>query len=119
MNKKFTTTQLFSLVDGRLSTNMGDVVKMLNHICDTELMTHHLPIAMDYLKAKNPSWYSDLKSNFQQSGIVESKPFEEALHRTESISIVHEIPQLKDEFDTSDFVSYMIESSLILNKTKS
>ena len=53
---KFNLKQLFSLVDGRLATEIGDIYKMLNHICNDNLYTHHLPVAHDYLKIKNPSW---------------------------------------------------------------
>jgi hypothetical protein len=62
MTKKFSLLQLFSLVDGRLSTSMEDVYDMLSHICDTELMSHHLPVAMDYIKNKNPQWFQDVKA---------------------------------------------------------
>ena len=37
--KRFTKLQLLSLTDGRLSTNMGDIYKMLNHIYQDNLTT--------------------------------------------------------------------------------
>jgi hypothetical protein len=46
MTKQFNLLQLFSLVDGRLSTSMNDVYTMLNHICDADLMTHNLSKAL-------------------------------------------------------------------------
>ena len=45
----------FSLLDGRLSTNIGDVYEMLNFIFDDNFFTHQLPRAMDKLKEVNPT----------------------------------------------------------------
>lgn len=49
----------FSLLDGRLSTEIGDVYEMLNYIFDENLMTHQLPTAMRKLEEANPDWFSD------------------------------------------------------------
>ena len=49
----------FSILDGRLSTDIGDVYKMLNYIFDDNLFTHQLPAAMNILKNKNPKWFHD------------------------------------------------------------
>ena len=57
MTKQFSRLQLLSLTDGRLSTNMGDVYDMLNHIMDDDLTTIALPIAYDTLEDKNPEWF--------------------------------------------------------------
>lgn len=114
MRKEFTTLQLFTLIDGRLSTTIDDVYNTLNHICDTQLMTHHLPVAMSYLRSKNPSWFSDLKNKFNNIGITSDTNFQKALHICESINSKHNIPQLKDEFSTEDFDNYMVNNSLLL-----
>ena len=117
MTKKFTLLQLFSLLDGRLSTKIEDVYDMLNHICDTDLMTHHLPVAMDYLKEKNPKWFQDGKSILLLNGIMPLQTdFKECLEILKSNPQQMEIPQLKDEFDTSDFAKYMIDNSLLLKR---
>ncbi len=56
---KVTLKTAFSILDGRLSTNMDDVYKMLNHIFDAEFMTHQLPTAMNRLKEINPQWFKN------------------------------------------------------------
>lgn len=116
MTKKFSLLQLFSLVDGRLSTEIGDVYEMLNHICDDDLMTHHLPVANDYLKEKNPNWFVDVKNEISGLKITRDTDFWTCISRLKSYNNIYEIPQLKDEFDTSDFPKYMIDNSLLLKK---
>lgn len=62
MNKKTMKVSLkiaFSILDGRLSTDVGNVYKMLNHIFDAKLMTHQLPVAMKELKRINPEWFKN------------------------------------------------------------
>lgn len=122
MTKKFTFLQLFSLSDGRLATKMDDIYDMLNHICDTSLMTHQLPIAYNYLKLKNPQWFQNAKSKLgyiaiHDFHIIDPKDigFESFIEKIkEKYNEEIEVPQLKDEFNTSDFVQYMIDNSLIL-----
>jgi len=119
MTKTFSLKQLFSLVDGRLSTNIGDVYEMLNHICDDDLMTHHLPVASDYVKSKNPKWFIDVKAKID---ILKSKFGNDFSTIMEAIDSGYnekfEIPQLKDEFEISDFPRYMVDNSLLLKKLK-
>lgn len=115
MNKNFTLLQLFSIVDERLSTNMGDVYEILNHVCDDNLMTHHLPTAMKYLKEKKPDWFVEATKNIQATkDILETHGFEVLIESISKEKSVYSIPQLKDEFDTSDFGSYMVDNSLLL-----
>lgn len=49
----------FSILDGRLSTEMDEVYKMLNFIFDQDFMTRQLPSAMRKLKEINPKWFED------------------------------------------------------------
>lgn len=56
---KVTLKQFFTIGDGRLSTDIGDVYKMLNYIFDDNLMTHQIPTAMRKLKEVNPEWFSN------------------------------------------------------------
>ena len=56
---KVSLKKAFSLLDGRLSTEIGDVYEMLNYIFSDSLMTHQLPTAMRKLKEVNPKWFSD------------------------------------------------------------
>lgn len=118
MTKKFNLLQLFSLVDRRLSTTMDDVYSMLNHICDTDLMTHHLPVAMNYIKEKNPKWFKEIDQKLTTiKAKCQSNTFETVIgYIKDNANDVYDIPQLKDEFDTSDFETFMLENSLLLNK---
>jgi len=59
---KVSLKKAFSLLDGRLSTELVDVNEMLNYIFDDNLMTHQLPTAMRKLKEVNPDWFSGAKS---------------------------------------------------------
>lgn len=123
MKKQFTLLQLFSLIDGRLFTSIGEIYDMLNYICDDNLMTHHLPVAMNYLKEKNPQWLQDGKN--QLDAIEALCPIKE---RTQEQFLwlmdylkpkdnpAYEVPQLKEEFDTSNFGEYMVDNSLLLKK---
>lgn len=56
---KVSLKKAFNLLDGRLSTNIGDVYEMLNYIFDDNLMTHQLPTAIRKLEEVNPKWFSD------------------------------------------------------------
>lgn len=121
MTKKFTIIQLFSLLDGRLATTIDDVYLTLNHITDDNLMTHHLPVAFNYVKLKNPKWFDELKKLIADAETLcpikerNHQQFEWLIEYFKTHNTEHEIPQLKDEFDTSDFGKYMIDNSL-LNK---
>lgn len=109
MTKKFSTLQLFSLVDGRMSTKVEDIYDMLNHICDTNLMIHHLSVAYKYLKEKNPKWFQEQKQRLEaiKAGI-NSNTFETVIGAIkDKYNDDVDVPQLKDEFDTSDFGDYM------------
>ena len=59
---KVTLKKAFSIVDGRLSTEMGDVYEMLNYIFNDNLMTHQLPEALRVLKETNPDWFRAIQS---------------------------------------------------------
>lgn len=52
--------KVFSIIDGRLSTEIGDVYEMLNFIYNCNLMTHQIPTAMRTLTKENPKWFSDI-----------------------------------------------------------
>lgn len=118
MTKQFSLKQLFSIVDGRLSTDIGDVYQMLNHIVDDNLMTHHLPVAMKYLKAKGPVWFTQITALIDGVKAVAGDEFTDIMAIIDSQFPYRfiEVPQLKDEFDTSDYMPYMLDNSLLLNR---
>ena len=56
---RFTLKQLFSVVDGRLSTHMTDVYEILNFVTGKDLYTHQLPNALGKLKDFEPDWFKE------------------------------------------------------------
>ena len=56
---KVSLKKAFSLLDGRLSTDIGDVYEMLNYVFSDNLMTHQLPTGMKKIKEINPKWFAD------------------------------------------------------------
>ena len=59
---KFNLKQISNLVDGRLITNMGDIYEMLGVYSGEDLMTHHLPTVMRYLRENKPQWFIDAET---------------------------------------------------------
>ena len=80
---KVSLKKAFSILDGRLSTEMGDVYEMLNYIFDQDFMTHQLPTAMRKLKELNPKWFSD-----GVSVIDEIKSIEQTNNFAELIKVI-------------------------------
>lgn len=56
---KASMKEVFSLVDGRLSTNVDDVRAMLSFIFNRNLHTYQLPEAQEALEIANPYWFQD------------------------------------------------------------
>jgi len=56
---KVSLKKAFSILDGRLSTEIGDVYEMLNYVFDANFFTHQLPTAMRTLQEKNPEWFQN------------------------------------------------------------
>jgi hypothetical protein len=115
--KKFSLKQLFAIVDGRMSTSMDDIYDILNHVCDTDLMTHHLPVAKNYVLSKNPSWVNDVSTllkDIYNSCPIKERNKDQFLWCMDNIGHQYfDIPKLKSEFDTSDFNDYMVNNSLL------
>lgn len=61
-----TLKQFFSIGDGRLSTEIGDVYLMLNYIFDDNFFTHQLPEAMRKLIEVNPDWFQKGKDVIEE-----------------------------------------------------
>lgn len=75
--KKYTLLQLFSIVDGRLSTaGMESVYDILEHVCNMPgIMTHHLPVANRYVKLHPGPWYTVAQKSLKE--LVEKCPYKE------------------------------------------
>ena len=57
----FTLKQLFSIVDGRLSTSISDIQGILGVYCGRSVFTHELPELIDEVKSAKPDWYRQAK----------------------------------------------------------
>ena len=58
---KVSLKKAFSILDGRMSTNIDDIYEMLGFIFSQDLYTHQLPTSFDKLKAANPGWFANAK----------------------------------------------------------
>jgi hypothetical protein len=59
--KQVSLLKVFSILDGRLSTNMDDVYDMMNFIFGDGVTTIELLICMDAIERNKPQWYIDGK----------------------------------------------------------
>ena len=58
----FPLKQLFSIVDGRLSTNISDIQSIFGVYCGRIVFTHELPELIDEVKSAKPDWYMQAKA---------------------------------------------------------
>lgn len=118
MKKEFNLLQLFTVVDGRLATEMGDVYDILNHVLDDNFYTHQLPVAMNYIMEKKPEWFIDVQNRLENiKKELKTDDFEKmiAYIRFDN-NPTYYIPQLKEEQDISDLYDFMINNSLLLKR---
>ena len=112
----FTLKQLYALTEGKLSTSMNGIYDMLGAATGTKgLMTHHLPVAINYVREKNPEWYSEAK-----------KLISEAIEKSGSSDFHEHMKAIdRDHKDTMiyitncagpDFEDYMLKNSLLLKR---
>jgi len=76
-NRNFSLLQLFTILDGRLTTNMGDVYKILNLYGRRNIRPHEIIPMGDYLMSYRPSWYSLAYSIIRKVKLGCSNDFEE------------------------------------------
>lgn len=57
----FSLKQLFSIVDGRLSTSISDIQSIFGVYCGRSVFTHELPELLDEVKSAKPDWYMQAK----------------------------------------------------------
>lgn len=117
MTKQFSFKQLFSLTDGRLSTNIGDIYSMLNHIYNESFMTHHLPTAMKHLEAKNPQWFADQKAKLAeikaQAGTDDFPALMDYIDKNHNPMV--DVPQFTPA-ELEGFGDFMVNNSLLRGK---
>lgn len=94
-----TLQQFFSLGDGRLSTSIVDVYKMLSFIFDADIYTHQIPVAMRKLIEVNPEWFVNgvaIIDEIKQTHNTDD--FEELMH-----IISEKYPTIKIELGKIDY----------------
>ena len=57
----FPLKQLFSIVDGRLSTSISDIQRIFGVYCGRSVFTHELPELIDEVESEKPDWYRQAK----------------------------------------------------------
>ena len=57
----FPLKQLFSIVDGRLSTGISDIQSIFFVYCGRSVFTHELPELIDEVESVKPDWYMQAK----------------------------------------------------------
>ena len=57
----FPLKQLFSIVDGRLSTSISDIQSIFFVYCGRSVFTHELPELIDEVESAKPDWYRQAK----------------------------------------------------------
>ncbi len=57
----FPLKQLFSIVDGRLSTSISDIQSIFISYCGRSVFTHELPELIDEVESAKPDWYMQAK----------------------------------------------------------
>ena len=60
-HKHFPLKQLFSIVDGRLSTSISDIQSIFGVYCGRRVFTHEIPELIDEVKSAKPDWYMQAK----------------------------------------------------------
>jgi len=93
---KVSLKKAFSIIDGRLTTNMDDVVDMMNYIFDEDFCTHQLPTATATLQLISPEWYKngiDLINNIKHTNKTDN--FEELMEIIDNNFSTHQIELFK------------------------
>ena len=57
----FPLKQLFSIVDGRLSTSISDIQSIFGVYCGRSVFTHEIPELIDEVESAKPDWYMQAK----------------------------------------------------------
>ena len=57
----FPLKQLFSIVDGRLSTSVSDIQSIFGVYCGRIVFTHEIPELIDEIESAKPDWYMQAK----------------------------------------------------------
>ena len=113
---KITRLQLANITDGRFCTEMEDIYSILNYVTDSDLFTHHLPVAKSYLEEKNPDWFEKEKQFLRDLFNVQNTKDIEFGEFFKKVSENNDEIEIFPIEDLSDFGDYMVKNSLLLNR---
>ena len=94
---EFTLKQMFSIVDGRLSTGMDDVYKILSIAAGETLMTTALPIVMTVIARKQPKWYIDALNDLDAIKVKIGNDFDAIMKHLDTVNNTYEVSALNDK----------------------
>jgi len=112
--KHFTIKQLFSIIDGRLSSTIDDVYDILDYTFDTNFLTHQLPVANDYLKLYKPDWYLEAENELNTIKNLVGDNFKDLMNYINKNNSIYEVTKLN--FNKKEFGDYMVKNSLLLTR---
>ena len=93
MSKEFTLKQLFSIIDGRLSTKMDDVYSILNTFSGESLTTIALPAICDKVKQVKPKWYLEAKEDLDDVKSLHGNDFNTLMKVLEMSSTKYKVTE--------------------------
>ena len=82
--RRFTLKQLFSIVDGRLSTKMEDVYSILNIVADYSLSTIGLTVVMEHLESVRPKWFIEAEKDLNKIKDINGNDFNKLMNVLDS-----------------------------------
>lgn len=98
--KRFTLLQLYSVVDGRLSTSFEEFHPVISHIVGKNIYVHEVPAALLKIKMANPYWYRTLKKEIDTINLMSDNDIHKAIKTIKEYycNLDFDIPQLEDKF---------------------
>ena len=116
---KTSLKKIFSLIDGRLSTEMNDVYVQLDWITGESLMTHSLGTANKYIKSLDLDWWKAIEARLDEIKALIGNDFEDLMeyidtnYPEDDIELVELTSEQKVGFGP-----YMMENSALKNLGK-
>jgi hypothetical protein len=114
VNMDYSIKELFSLVDGRLSTDMDDIYAMLNDATGHSLLTHQLPVALKFIQKLNPKWFMDASDVINGIKDAHGNDFKTLMKVIDAdySGVSFEITEIPED-KYKEFSEYMVENSLL------
>lgn len=97
--KRFTLLQLYSVVDGRLSTSFEEFQMVINHIVGRNISIDEVPAALLRIKMENPYWYRTLKKEIETINLMNDNNVHKVIQSIKEYycNLEFDIPQLENK----------------------